>query len=85
MGCMSCIRCVDLCLLVTFNHLVTPVILRTSNHHREANGLGTSCFTRGSGRRGARHKDMLKLEESIKQLHQLFTDMAVMVESQVSE
>ncbi len=28
---------------------------------------------------------MLKLEESIKQLHQLFTDMAVMVESQVSE
>jgi t-SNARE complex subunit (syntaxin) len=31
----------------------------------------------------ARHKDILKLEESIKELHDMFMDMAMLVESQV--
>lgn len=32
----------------------------------------------------ARHKDILKLEESIKELHDMFMDMAMLVESQVT-
>ena len=32
----------------------------------------------------ARHKDILKLEASIKELHDMFMDMAMLVESQVS-
>lgn len=31
----------------------------------------------------ARHKDILKLEQSIKELHDMFMDMAMLVESQV--
>ena len=32
----------------------------------------------------ARHKDILKLEQSIKELHDMFMDMAMLVESQVN-
>ncbi len=32
----------------------------------------------------ARHKDILKLEQSIKELHDMFMDMAMLVESQVT-
>ena len=32
----------------------------------------------------ARHNDILKLEQSIKELHDMFMDMAMLVESQVS-
>ena len=31
----------------------------------------------------ARHKDIMKLETSIKELHDMFMDMAMLVESQV--
>jgi syntaxin 1A len=31
----------------------------------------------------ARHNDILKLEQSIKELHDMFMDMAMLVESQV--
>lgn len=31
----------------------------------------------------ARHQDILKLENSIKELHDMFLDMAMLVESQV--
>lgn len=31
-----------------------------------------------------RHKEMLELEKSIKELHELFTDIATMVHTQVS-
>jgi t-SNARE complex subunit (syntaxin) len=31
----------------------------------------------------ARHKDILKLEASIRELHEMFMDMAMLVESQV--
>ena len=33
----------------------------------------------------ARHKDILKLEQSIKELHDMFMDMAMLVESQVNK
>ena len=33
----------------------------------------------------ARHADIIKLETSIKELHDMFMDMAMLVESQVSE
>ena len=33
----------------------------------------------------ARHKDILKLEQSIKELHDMFMDMAMLVESQVNQ
>ena len=33
----------------------------------------------------ARHKDILKLEQSIKELHDMFMDMAMLVESQVKK
>lgn len=32
----------------------------------------------------ARHEDIIKLEKSIKELHDMFMDMAMLVESQVS-
>jgi len=32
----------------------------------------------------ARHNDIMKLEKSIKELHDMFMDMAMLVESQVS-
>lgn len=32
----------------------------------------------------ARHADIMKLEKSIKELHDMFMDMALLVESQVS-
>ena len=32
----------------------------------------------------ARHQDIMKLENSIKELHDMFMDMAMLVESQVS-
>ena len=32
----------------------------------------------------ARHADIMKLEKSIKELHDMFMDMAMLVESQVS-
>ena len=32
----------------------------------------------------ARHQDIMKLEKSIKELHDMFLDMAMLVESQVS-
>jgi t-SNARE complex subunit (syntaxin) len=32
----------------------------------------------------ARHNDILKLEQSIKELHDMFMDMAMLVESQVN-
>lgn len=32
----------------------------------------------------ARHQDILKLENSIRELHDMFMDMAMLVESQVS-
>lgn len=32
----------------------------------------------------ARHNDILKLEKSLKELHDLFLEMAILVESQVS-
>ena len=31
----------------------------------------------------ARHKDILKLEQSIRELHDMFLDMALLVEAQV--
>ena len=33
----------------------------------------------------ARHADIIKLETSIKELHDMFMDMAMLVESQVSD
>lgn len=33
----------------------------------------------------ARHNDILKLEQSIKELHDMFMDMAMLVESQVKK
>ena len=33
----------------------------------------------------ARHNDIIKLETSIRELHDMFMDMAMLVESQVSE
>ena len=33
----------------------------------------------------ARHNDILKLEQSIKELHDMFMDMAMLVESQVNK
>lgn len=33
----------------------------------------------------ARHNDIIKLETSIRELHDMFVDMAMLVESQVSE
>jgi t-SNARE complex subunit (syntaxin) len=33
----------------------------------------------------ARHNDILKLEQSIKELHDMFMDMAMLVEAQVNE
>lgn len=33
----------------------------------------------------ARHADIIKLETSIRELHDMFVDMAVLVESQVSQ
>lgn len=33
----------------------------------------------------ARHADIIKLETSIRELHDMFVDMAVLVESQVGE
>ncbi len=33
----------------------------------------------------ARHNDIIKLENSIRELHDMFMDMAMLVESQVSE
>lgn len=31
----------------------------------------------------ARHQDLLKLEESIRELHEMFMDLAMIIESQV--
>ena len=33
----------------------------------------------------ARHEDIMKLETSIRELHDMFMDMAMLVESQVSQ
>lgn len=33
----------------------------------------------------ARHKDIMRLESSIKELHDMFVDIAMLVENQVSE
>ena len=32
----------------------------------------------------ARHNDILKLEKSIRELHEMFLEMAILIESQVS-
>lgn len=67
-------KCVSTYLFMSIYFFVLPKIISDSQITRQALNEIES-----------RHKDIMKLESSIRELHEMFMDMAMFVETQVNE